>query len=593
MQRFHSPRGTPVLLLALGIAILLFLAYRQQKAWEKVEGTVVDSAGKPVADVRVFNTGDGPKPVEAYTDASGRFCLQALTSGPVYVFADKTGYRFAGVRTTAGATGVVIKLLRQAEPAPQRAVASESMPLDQRQKHARKMLEKLWAEDSRSKQYYWVTMAMSRIDPELALRWSAESDTGCAGLIRAAMAEKIADADLDEALSLMAQSGPDRLNALIKLAHRYTVSDPAKAMRCAEELVVGARAVDQPWRAGYLAQAGSLVIQLGDKNAGWKLLDEAGTMAAKLGSERQHAGARGMAAEAMAPSDLKRALALLEPITRQNGPDRFRANVAVAICRQNLEQALAIVAKMASAYDANGARLRIAYRLAPTRPADAVRVAESMGSSPRVPRASEAQAMALGWVAVAVAPRDKPLACSLIDRAFAIIMTPDASESSLDYFGGRPALAAFLVVQAERSAYPDMESIIYRVLACRPTEKNPSAAARSLESMASEVFMATLLGLVDPQTARGILESIESLPGTLGFRSNGPGSAAWVKAWLLVDAKRGQALFDGAVASIRNKPGTDTEFYEIVEAAALLAAPPHEKVQHVVSHLDYRLPEEE
>ena len=168
-------RGGLDLLILMAI-VLSVPACRQQKAGEAVEGTVLDTAGKPVAEVRVFNSGDGPKPIETRTDASGRFRLEGLNSGPVYVFAEKADYRFAGLRTTAGATGVVVKLLRQTEPMPSRAVAAKSMPLDQQQKLARRMLEKLWAEDARSKRYYWVTMAMSRIDPELALRWSAELD---------------------------------------------------------------------------------------------------------------------------------------------------------------------------------------------------------------------------------------------------------------------------------------------------------------------------------------------------------------------------------------------------------------------------------
>jgi hypothetical protein len=65
-----------------------------------------------------------------------------------------------------------------------------------------------------------------------------------------------------------------------------------------------------------------------------------------------------------------------------------------------------------------------------------------------------------------------------------------------------------------------------------------------------------------------------------------------VKAWLLVDPKRGQALFDEAVASIKNKPG-DAEFYELVQAARLLAAPPREKSRYIVSHSDFHYPEEE
>lgn len=584
------------LLIPMGI-VLLLPACRQQKAAEKVEGTVLDTAGKPVASVRVFNSGDGPTRIETYTDQFGRFRLDGFNSGPVYVFAEKAGCRFAGVRTTAGSTGVAIKLLQQTEPMPMRAIASASMPLDQQQELARKIVEKIWADDSRSKRCTWVMMAMSRINPELALRWSTQIGPGCVNLVRAATAEKIADEDFDEALSLIGQSGSNRPNTLVKLARRYTVPNPAKALRCAEELVVAARAVDQPWRTGYLAQAGGLAIRLGKKEAGQKLLDEAGKMADKLGTEGQNAGARGMVARAMAPSDFQRALSLLKPITSsRNDLDQLRADVAVAGCLQHLDQALAIVAKIESAYTANAARLRIAYRLAPTRPTDAIRVAESIASGRGVPCEKPSKAEALSWVAVAVAPCDKTLACSLIDRAFTILMAPDASGSALNVYGmfsGWRVRAAFLAVQAQRIGYPDMESVVDRVLACRPSMKDEISNGSGMEALESQVVMAAFLGLVDSQAARHMLVSIERQRKTIVADLSATGRPVWVKAWLLVDAKRGQSLLDDACAAIKDKPGTDTEFYELVEAAELLTAPPHEKAQHILSNCEFHLPEEE
>jgi len=167
------------------------------------------------------------------------FSVGGIHLRPAYVFAEKADYRFAKLRTTAGATGVVVRLVHQSEPMLLRPVASEPMPLDRQHELARRMLEKLWAEDLRSKQYDCVATAMGWIDPELVLRWSAELDADRADRVRAAVAERIADEGLDEALSLIGQSGGAGLNALVNLAHRYKVSDPAKAMRCAEELPSG------------------------------------------------------------------------------------------------------------------------------------------------------------------------------------------------------------------------------------------------------------------------------------------------------------------------------------------------------------------
>ena len=308
----------------------------RQNTAEHVAGTVVDTAGKPLAGVRVFNRGDGPKPVETHTDASGCFRLVGLNAGTVYVFADKADYRFAGVRTTAGATGLVVRLLRQAEPAPTRPVASPPMPLDEQRGLARRMLAKLWAEDARSKDYYRVVVAMSHIDPDLALRWASDSVGDWTDLVRAGMAEKIAAQDFDEALGLLTQSGFDELISLVRLAHRYAASDPVRARRCVEELVVGARAIDQPWRAAYLAQAGGLAIRLGNQEAAENSWTKRNKRRPNWAPSTSTPAPR-MVARAMAPTDLKRALALLEPMGPQDEPDRLPPlGVAVAICQQDL-----------------------------------------------------------------------------------------------------------------------------------------------------------------------------------------------------------------------------------------------------------------
>ena len=76
-----------------------------------------------------------------------------------------------------------------------------------------------------------------------------------------------------------------------------------------------------------------------------------------------------MVVEAMAHNDLKRALDLLEPMS-EDDQDQLRAKMAVAICRQNLDQAWRLIGQMGPtmALDAENAKLRIAWRLAPDSP---------------------------------------------------------------------------------------------------------------------------------------------------------------------------------------------------------------------------------
>lgn len=59
-----------------------------------VRGKVVDRAGRPVAGVSVFNSGDGHERVEAMTGPGGKFLLNSVPEGAVFLFAEKPGYRF-------------------------------------------------------------------------------------------------------------------------------------------------------------------------------------------------------------------------------------------------------------------------------------------------------------------------------------------------------------------------------------------------------------------------------------------------------------------------------------------------------------------
>src|SRR5262249_28002527 len=61
-----------------------------------ISGRIVDPNGRPVADATVFNSGDAPGIVTTQTDAEGRFRLEGLRTGPVYVFAEHDDFRFAG-----------------------------------------------------------------------------------------------------------------------------------------------------------------------------------------------------------------------------------------------------------------------------------------------------------------------------------------------------------------------------------------------------------------------------------------------------------------------------------------------------------------
>ncbi|HEX5442573.1 MAG TPA: carboxypeptidase-like regulatory domain-containing protein, partial [Pirellulales bacterium] len=84
-----------------------------------VTGQVLDRRGQPVDGATVFNSGDGRERVEASSKGGGRFILRDVPKGGVFLFAEKPGYRFTGVRLPADraeATFVLTPLDAAVEP---------------------------------------------------------------------------------------------------------------------------------------------------------------------------------------------------------------------------------------------------------------------------------------------------------------------------------------------------------------------------------------------------------------------------------------------------------------------------------------------
>ena len=101
-----------------------------------------------------------------------------------------------------------------------------------------------------------------------------------------------------------------------RLAERFAATDPAKALLFAEEAVVQGRRSRSPTGPAPWPQAGEVLVRLGRAEAGRKLIDEAAGDAARMGTTGMEGYARGIVARALAPFDVDRALALVEPFTR-------------------------------------------------------------------------------------------------------------------------------------------------------------------------------------------------------------------------------------------------------------------------------------
>ena len=57
-----------------------------------ISGRVVNRHGKPLANVEVFQSGDGPERTTTRTDGDGRFALGGFNQGPVFLLRGVRGF---------------------------------------------------------------------------------------------------------------------------------------------------------------------------------------------------------------------------------------------------------------------------------------------------------------------------------------------------------------------------------------------------------------------------------------------------------------------------------------------------------------------
>ncbi len=378
---------------------------------------------------------------------------------------------------------------------------------------------------------------------------------------------------------MIAKQGASGFYILKTLADSFATSDPEKAGRCAEEAVVRARSLDQPQRAVALAQIGSLATRLGNKEAGRKLISEAAEMAEKWTPSDRNRYMFGTLAAAVATDDLPRSLQLLDKIDDKNQRETYLANVAAA--QDDIDKAEAIFKDLQPWY-VQRARMKLAYRIAPSRPADAIRLVEKAPARPGYGNEEDNKALAYGWLAVAIAPHDARLARNLVDRAFAIYLKP--AERSYGNYGGRSTQAALLVVQAQQIGYPDMETLIYRLLASRPVpEKFDFSPVRTQESC---VMMALFLAIIDPPTARQLLESIEPQSAAIGSGYSGVGRDEWLKAWALADPSHAVELSDKELtATGKDDNQKRSTMSAVTQMIDLWLMPPGDRLKYLTERL--------
>ena len=274
----------------------------------------------------------------------------------------------------------------------------------------------------------------------------------------------------------------------------------------------------------------------------------------------------------MAPLDLDRALALIEPIKERRERDRYTGFLIDAIGGSNPDRALALLGTLeANTSLPQTLTTGIAFAIAPTQPDRAVRLVEGMkGYNPE-----KYQAEAFGWLALAIAPKDKARAFALVDRALALPIDKPEPFGSYTYFGAALASSAGIALNARRIGYPDMESVMMRVMAARPDGRHgfndPAMQAQAM------TIAAPLVALLDPAAAATVLGQVEARSGLSAADLASVAGEWWLAAWSLADLKHAEGIVEAQIAAVKTSEPPDQVLrglHKMIEVLLIPPAPP-------------------
>lgn len=521
-------------------------------------GKLLAPDNKPISHVRVFNSGDAEDVVSTMTDDNGLFQLRGLQDGPVYIFAEDPKYRMAGTYASNPTKEISLTLI-PLSAAPATRPALDIQALDAiRQQNADQLAEWIKAKNLtfRPNLRDYKFNALARTDPDETLK----------------QIEKQSKAMDQRSAILIARSlAPDQ-------PRKTDVSDKeAQAIKTALRFVerAASRIGDVSGdRQIYLkADTGLMFLRLGDTEHGKALIESAAKDFSESKNAIDHLATN--IAQALAWYDIPRALSYQDKVKEKHNRASVRNRVILEVSRYNVPRAIELLkdATLKSTTDFNDDQLKfeLAYSIGKV---DSQVAAELFSSITN----TRTKAEAAGWIAVAVAADNPALARSLIDQGMQSLQAHRIAGRQSFYYEYVPGVAANLAVQATEVKYPDMESLIQRVLSLRiPAHKGTSSVSR----FQSTVNAALYLAFVDPAVAKRLLTDLEpELSGKMlgNGGSESVGMNQWLCAWVVADPEHAVALLK---AEMEKPRGTEEPPYWIRGAYTLLCLPKTEQLKYV------------
>lgn len=491
-----------------------------------VTGQVLDRKQRPIEGAAVFHVGDAPEKIEAQSDRDGRFQLTGVPEGRVFVFAEKTGYRFTG--KLSDDHDASFTLARTEEPIEPLRSLPALFSHEEEIALARGAIEPALetAKSGTAEQKYWALRALAELDPLEALDRAEAMDFHA----------KPQRDNLDVICTVLCAEGRgnlawDDLRAMIETAkdHSWVVSHLCMASRrigaderprrlaWLEQALLHARDVKHPaGRGRNLALVAEAFVEVGRPGRAAEIIAESEKTAELLPPEdRESAYVFGALARSLAPSDPRRAAEWLERI---NDPALYQRQAGALAARLLPEHPKAAEDLWRRAHEQSGmltgaaASPRLRYGWETSQLAgfcytfakvDRLRAERLARDEPFAPL----RIRGIGAVALALSQTDRAAARELLaSLVHDELRKLDSTDTTVPRGLAAPVTAAWLLPIAEQIDPELARECFWRSLAlCWP---RPRSGDLDNEGDESKTELAKMLARYDRAAARVLLETL-------------------------------------------------------------------------------------
>ena len=312
-----------------------------------VSGRVVDRQGKPVANIDVFQSGDGPERTATKTDAEGRFVLGGFRQGAVFLFARGDGFRFHGQLIKATDHDATVELTRTTErPSREMKMLADPIPREEARALARRLVEPLWetaGQEGEDNTKYSVLSSLASVDPARVLaRLQSVKFTSqvLPNRLQRELVLVLASTDFDEATTV-AESIMDPATkswALLHLADRLPAAERDRKLLLLNRALLQTRVVtEQGDRLLQMGEVAERWFELGEVDKAKALFAE-GVQNAKQFTDKTDLTPVRFACR-LARVDLPAALAIVKNPNGDRAPARIQYGIALRLIERDPAEA--------------------------------------------------------------------------------------------------------------------------------------------------------------------------------------------------------------------------------------------------------------